>query len=278
MSPWAALRFVVIFGVLAALVAALARPPLLPEARWFVLVVIAGVAAWSTRSGLLLLAARKQRLVLDTGAPTHRLAVASGTAALLGLGLGALLSLSAIPDRSAIVVVGVGGALCGALLSRRDRRAKGPRVTSRLAWLLFDTALPAGIIAALVSVAIGTARLHALDVVGPTEIARHLAATTFAYAIFLGLGGFAKAFGEKKGGLVIVHAKQTSSPGPILVGGVAGVLLIFLGPRLLPSLPLVEVLVLKAGVGLLMGGALSLLGALQGARAAEQANEHTRGR
>lgn len=278
MSPWASLRFVVVLGVCAVVVASLARPPLDADARLFVLIVVASVAAWSARSGLLLLAARKDYVVLDTGAPTHRLAITAASAALLAAGAGAATSASPLDDRAAIVAVGVAGALIGALLSRRDARPKGPRTTSRLAWLLVDTALPAGIIAALVSVAVGTARLHALDVVGPTETARHLAATTFAYAVFLGLGGFAKAFGEKKSGLVVVHAKQTSSPGPILVGGVAGVLLIFVGPRVLPTLPLADVLVLKATVGLVVGGALSLLGALQGARAAEHGTEGMRKR
>lgn len=268
MSPWPILRSVVVLGLCSAIVAALARPPLAPDARLLVLAVIASVAAWSARSSLLLLAARKQRLHVDASAPTHRLSVAAGAAALPALATGVLVWWSPLNDRAAIVLVGTLGALIGALLSRGDQRPKGPRKTLRISWLLLDTALPAGMIAALVSTAIGVARLHALATVSPAEIARHLAATTFAYAVLLGLAGYAKGFGEKKSGLVIVHAMRGRSPGPIVVGGIAGVLLIFVGPHVLPALSFGNVLVLKATVGMLGGGALSLLGALQGARAA----------
>jgi hypothetical protein len=46
------------------------------------------------------------------------------------------------------------------------------------------------------------------------------------------------------------------------------VVLIFVGPRVLPSMALDDVIALKACAGLVVGGTLSLLGALQGARAA----------
>jgi hypothetical protein len=238
----------------------------------FVLAVVAAVAAWTARAGLLLSAARKGRIVVDGAAPTYRLASAGGIAALMALFLAVAMAWSLVPDAAAIVIAGTAGASCGALLSRRDARPKGPRTTSPRAWLVVDTALPAGTLAALVSIAVGSGRLHAQGVVAPMETARHLAATTFAYALFLGLGGFAKAFSEKASGLVVVSAStkgRAPSPGPLLAGGVTGVLFLFIGPRVLPTLPLVDVLALKAVAGLLIGGALSYLGALQGAYSAE---------
>lgn len=266
---WAPVRVVLLLAVAASIVAALSRPPLSQEARLFVLLVVASVAAWSARSALLLMRARKGLLVVQPEAPKHRLALATFPAAVAGLALGGAVAFAPIPDVVAIVAVAVAGALGAAALSHvRDPRAKGPRATSRIAWLLVDTALPAGVIAALVSVALGVARLHGASAVGGTEIARHLAATTFAYAFFLGLGGFLKAYGEQTSGLVVVEKSSRSVPGPIATGGILGVLLIFIGPRVLPALALDDVLVLKACAGLVVGGGLSLLGAMQGARAA----------
>lgn len=265
----ALVRVVVLLAICAGIVASLARPPLDQDARWFVLLVVAGVAAWSARSALLLMGARKGLLVVDASAPKHRLGLATLPASIAGLAIGALVALTPVVDQVAIVVTGIACALVGVALSRmRDAKAKGPRKTSRIAWLVVDTALPAGIIAALVSTALGLSRWHAMDAVGGTEIARHLAATTFAYSFFLGLGGFLKAYGEQTSGLVVVEKSSASVPGPIVAGGILGVVLIFVGPRVLPALPLQDVLVLKACVGLVVGGTLSLLGALQGARAA----------
>lgn len=269
MSKAAPVRVVVLLGICAGIVAALARPPLTQEARVFVLLVVASVAAWSARSALLLMRARKGLLVVEASAATHRLALATLPAAAAGLALGGALAFAPVPDAIAVVVGGVAGALIGVVLSNaRDARAKGPRTTSRVAWLLVDTALPAGVIAALVSTALGVARLHGASEVGGTEIARHLAATTFAYSFFLGLGGFLKAYGEQTSGIVVVEKWTRSVPGPIATGGILGVVLIFVGPRVLPSLALQDVLVLKACAGLIVGGGLSLLGAMQGARAA----------
>lgn len=266
---WAPIRIVVILAASAAVVAALARPPLPHGARLLVLSIVAAVAAWSARSALLLLGARKGRLVVATDAPTHRLTFATVPIAVGALALGAAMAYAPVPDEVAIVVTGALAAVSGAFASHvRDTRAKGPRATSRAAWLLLDTALPAGLIAACVSVAVGTARLHALATIPATEIARHLAATTFAYAVFLGLGGFLKAYGEQSAGLVVVAKSTRSVPGPIVCGGVLGVALLFIGPRVLPALPLADVLLLKACAGVAVGGTLSLLGALQGARAA----------
>ena len=267
--PYGAARVVLLIVVTSAILAGLARPPLPDAARTFVILVLAGVAALSARSSLLLLAARRGLLVVDAAAPRHRLLFASAPAALASAALALPLTLApAEHARFAVLCAGVLGALVGAALATRDRRPKGPRPTSTSAWLVLDTALPAGVVAGLVGVTFGFLRLHALDVVQPGELARHLAGTTFAYALFVGLGGFYKAYGEQSAGLVVVTKLERAVPGPVLVGGVLGIALLIVVARAVPPLALKDALVVKAAVGFVAGATLSLLGALQGARAA----------
>ena len=179
-----------------------------------------------------------------------------------------LFFLGALHPRFEVLCAGLLGAAVGSLLALTDKRPKGPRATTLFAWLVLDTALPAGVVAALAGVCIAFLRLHAKDVVTPGELARHLGATTFLYALFMGLGGFFKAYGEQSSGLVVVKKTDGNVPSPLVVGGtIAIAFLLFIG-RVVPPLPLVDVLVIKGTAGLFLGGGFSLLGAIQGARAA----------
>ena len=250
-------------------VAAVAKPPLDDDARAVVILVVAAVAGLSARSSLLLLSARRGFLVVDAGAPQHRLLFVSGPAALLGVVLAVpLYFLGDAHPRFEVLLAGLFGAAGGVILALADRKPKGPRATSLFAWVVVDTALPAGVVAACAGVCIAFLRLHAKDVVTAGELARHLGATTFFYALLLGLGGFFKTYGEQTAGLVVVAKSDHRVPGPVVVGGTLGVLLLVVVSRFVPALPLLDVLVIKAAAGVVVGGGLSLLGAIQGARAA----------
>jgi hypothetical protein len=256
-----------LLGVVA--IAASARPPIAEDARRFALLVLAAVGGWTARSGLLLLAARKGALRVERGAPTHRLVRAAGLAALVGVAAAAPLLVA--PARftvAALIAAGLVGIGAGVLLAGRDTRTKGPRNASRFSWLVLDTALPAGALAALVGLAVALLRLPEAELVPPGALGRHLGGTVFLYAILLGLGGFAKGFGEKKAGLVLVAPLAVSAPGPVVVGGLLGLALLFGVPLFSPPLALATVIAWKGAGGFLLGGLLSLLGALAGARRA----------
>lgn len=232
------------------------------------------------RSGLYLAAARRGQVRLDDGAPPHRLWRLAPLSVVVGLlsaapvaALGAFAALKGAP-RTGLVV----GAVCVTLLGfkasvhlvERDlARPVRPRRTSLTAWLLADTVLPAASAAAAVGAGIGWLRLGALDAVPPSELSRHLAVTLFLYAALLGPAGALKAGRERLAGLVEAPVPARSLPGPVVVGGTLGVLVLALGPRLLPAMAPGDVIVMKAVLGGLVGGGLCLLGAWRGARVTE---------
>lgn len=266
--PAGASRIVTVLAAGVVVVAASARPPLPAVPRAVLVLAIAFVAAWSARSALLLLAARRGVLVVERGAPTHRLSRACAGAGLVAVALAApLLALPLAWARTPLLAAGALGIGAGALLARRrDHLPKGPRPTTKMAWLLVDTALPAAVLAALLGVSVAFLRLHDVGEVSPGALGRHLGGTVFLYALFLGLGGVAKAHGERAAGLVLVDDVTLRAPGPVSAGGLLGLALLFAVPALAPAVPLETVLVVKAAVGFLVGGALSFLGALQGCR------------
>lgn len=266
--PPGAPRLLVVLAVGVLVVAHSARPPLPLFARAFVVVTLAFVAAWSSRSGLLLLAARRGRLVVERGARPHRLFRANLAAgALAVLSSLPLLALPASFTRTPLLAAGALGVVVAlGLAARRDAHPKGPRPTTKASWLVVDTALPAAVLAALLGVSVAFLRLHDAALVSPGALGRHLGGTVFLYALLLGLGGLSKAYGERHAGLVLVDDVRTNAPGPITTGGVLGLTLLFAVPALVPPLPLETVLIVKAVVGFLAGGTLSLLGALQGCR------------
>lgn len=267
--PSGAVRSLLVLSLGALAVTASARPPLPETARGVVILTVAFVSAWTTRSGLLLLAARKRLVPLDEKAPLHRLARTAGATAVLASLLAAPLVVTPSHwSRLPILAAAIVGIAAGAFFARRDDRPRRPRTSSRAAWLLADTAFPAGILAALMGVDVAFLRLHDAAQVSPGTAARHLAGSVFLYALLLGLGGLSKAFSEKAAGLVLVDEVTVQTPGPLVVGGMLGVGFLFAGPALLPTLSLTNLLGLKALVGFFAGGGLSLLGALQGQRLA----------
>ena len=276
--PVGAVRILCSAAVSSAVLAALAKPPLPEAARDVVVLVLGTVAAMATRSSLLLLAARRGLLVVDAGAPSrHRLLAASVLAGAVGCAVAALLlAFPADYARAQAFVAGRIGAVVGTALATRDAKPKAPRTTTPFRWLVLDTALPSGVIAGLLGTCIAFLRLHSDDVVAAGDLARHLGTTTFLYAFFLGLGGFFKAYGEQTAGLVVVEKTKWNVPNPLFVGGVVGVALLLVVARFVPPLPLATAIVVKASVSLVMGATLSLLGAIQGAKAASLGLKRTR--
>lgn len=264
---WALVRASVVLVLVPVLAALVARPPVpgLP----YVVAGLGAVLGFAGRSALFVLFVRRGLVKSTAGARPHGLLLGNLVGALLGAAaaLPFALALEGF-TRAAIVGGGVAALLPAAALALRATRAeRGPRTVSLAVWLLRDTALPAGLLAAVAGAGAVWVRLHAFDVVPPGELARHLGGTTYLYAILLGIGGFLKASAEIKGGLVVTAVPQRSTPGPLLLGAALGTALLLSAP-LLPALPFATVLWLKVALGLIGGGGLSLLGALQGARAA----------
>ncbi len=237
---------------------------------------LCAVVAFATRQALVLLSARHHGVPLNDSAARYRLLRRTWPAAAAGAALGALVGRACAAAAlsltlSIALACGLGIGLACALTRVEPVRAASPRRTALLTYVLMDTALPAGVVAACVAWVVTTARFGALTVVPAGLFARHLASTTFLYAVFLGFGGFLKAFTEKRAGLLVTADAATRWPGPISVGAVVAVLFLFGGAWVLPSLALSDVLIIKVVVATFLGGGLSALGALQGLRAASVA-------
>ncbi|MDP2343881.1 MAG: hypothetical protein Q8O67_23190 [Deltaproteobacteria bacterium] len=143
-----------------------------------------------------------------------------------------------------------------------------PIARSRVRWLVVEGALPAAIMAGVVGVVVAVVRFGSVASVSPGALSRTLAGTCLCYAL-LGLGGFAKAFHEHKAGVVVVDAKPVRGlPGPIFLGLAIAAGVAVIGPWVLPAIEGAHVGIVKGVVGVVVGGALSLLGALAGHRAA----------
>lgn len=266
-EPGAARPLAVLVLGLVVLVAGAAPP--MPAGGGGALVIVGAIAAWATRSTLFLAAVRRGRVSVVPSGRVHHLGRLAARAAVLSAAAALPLILTP-PDhvRGALLAAGALGITLAAALDRRDRAPRMPRSTSRAAWLVADTALPAGALAAALGVCVATLNLHARAPVQPETLARHMAGSTFVYALLLGLGGFSKAWTEQRSGLVRVAPTSARVPGPIVTGLALGVGELFLVPVLVGPLPLESVLALKAMVGFCVGGGLCLLGALRGARAA----------
>lgn len=253
--------------------------PQLPVGGAAVLVVLASVAAWATRSSLILLRARRGLVVIDPRGRPHRLGVPAGVAAALGAAAGAVVATVPLGHAPlAVLLACVAGMAMSVLLTRADTAPRAPRRASLLTWLVIDTAVPAGFIAAAFGGCVAVLRLQDAAHIGPEVLGRHMAGTTFLYAVLLGTGGFSKAWTEQARGLVLVERTTLDVPGPVLVGLVIGVAQLFVVPVMVPAvvsavtptaaseLTFPAVLGLKMTMGFVVGGALSLLGAIRGAR------------
>lgn len=263
---WALVRAAVVLGLLPVLAALVARPPV-PG----LVLVVAGLGAvlgFAGRSALLVLFLRRGLAKVRAGAPAAHPLLGNLASALTGSAAAA--SLAQALESSAQAAIALGGLAAllpaAALAWRAARHEQGPRALSRFRWLLVETALPSGLLAASAGAAAVWLRLHGSASVPPGELARHLGGTVWLYALLLGLGSFLKARAELQSGLVTVALPERAGPGPVLVGALVGTALLLSAP-LLPALRFEAVLALKVALGLLGGAGLSVLGALQGALA-----------
>jgi hypothetical protein len=261
------MRAATAFLLLTALLAAVttSNPPFFTA----ILVVWGAICGSGARTAVFQLAARKGLTRIDDNARRYSSLGGQLFAAIAGAVV--VVPAMFIPnDRFAIAAAGVIATAIGVVLGKQEiKNPRSPIRVDRKLWIL-SAALPAALIASAAAVCAGTLRLHTLDVVPPGEIARHLGGTSFLYAIFLGLGGFLKTFSEQKAGLVVVEKTEHAGPGPIVTGAIVGVAFLFLGTLLFPPMRFEHVLILKALLGFVLGGSLSALGALQGAKAASK--------
>jgi hypothetical protein len=234
----------------------------------------AAAAALGSRSALFLTAAREGRAVLNEGAPSHSLwrgaLLPLCLAVVVGGVLGVVQGLAAPSYGSAaallLAATAAGNLLAVPFVRKELARPRSPRSSSLVEWLVVDGALPGGVLAAAFGV---LAALHR-DGEGLTasEAARHLALTLFAYAVLLGMAGALKAGRERGAGLVRAPEPPSWIPGPLAVGGLLGIVVLLVGPRLLGPVSVEQLAVTKAFFGLGLG---TLLGALGGARGATNA-------
>jgi hypothetical protein len=242
-------------------------------ALWGVGALWGAIVAVGARSGLLLGAARAGILrVRDDGQP-HLLWRLTPLPAVVGVVAGAAAGAAAtLVARGALsawlVALGTATALAlavGRVLHRGDvTRPRARRATTLLRWTLLGTALPAGVIAAIVGALIATLRFGDVPV-PPGELSRHLAATFWAYGLLLGTGGALKTGRERLGGLVDAPTPNRDPLPALHVGGGLGVAVLWLGPTLLPTLQPEALVGMKAALGFFVGGGLAWLGALRGA-------------
>lgn len=235
-------------------------------------------ATLGMRTSLYLAGARAGAVPLDPSSPPHHLwrflpgSIALGLVLMLpALGLYVTARYIGVPQEGvvagAVLVVLVSGVATRKRVTRDLARAQSPRHTTLFRWIVLDTALPAGILAAFVGTGIGWIRLGQLEEITPSQLSRHLAVNIFVYAFFLGLAGALKTGRERLSGLVIAPRIEGDSPGPLGVGGFLGVLVLAGGPTLFPSCSPTVMLAIKALLGFLVGGVLCGLGAWNGAKA-----------
>lgn len=234
------------------------------------------LCATTTRSALLLGRARQGAAAVTKDAPPHRLwrggALALVAGAVLGAALGGAASLFVAPSTWlgwSALFVGVSALAfsTGAMLAARAlRRPRSQRSTTLVAWVLVDTALPAGVLASLVGLVIVRLRYGALEHVSGVELSRHLAVSLLLYGVLLGLAGGLKTAREKRAGLVDAPAPSFDPPGAIVTGATLGLVVLVVGPRALDGVVPETLMATKAALGLVAGTALCALGALKGAR------------
>lgn len=267
--PWALVRATAVLLALPLLAALIARPPVPGLA-----LVVAGlgfVLGFAARSALYVLFVRRGLVTVSPDGRARGTTVGNLAAGVVGALVAAPFAVALDGyGRAAVFLAGAAALVPAAALALRDTRSpRRTRAVPLWRWLLLEHALAAGLLAACAGTGALWLRLHALDVVPPGELARHLGGTTCLYALLLGLGSALKGFAEVRHRLVVVELPARQTPGPFVLGVALGVALLLTAP-LLPALAYPTVLALKVALGLVVGGTLSALGALRGARAAEQ--------
>lgn len=271
-------RLLVTWLVVALAGAAAVSSPSPAERPWLLATtaLYGALCAATARSAWLLGGARKGSATVDESAPPHRLWRGGIGALLFGAVLGAAVGgVAAVlgSPRSGLgwwVLFAGTTALsypAGAYLGKRALlRPRSRRSTTTIAWVLFDTALPAGVFAALAGLLIATLRYGGDPSVSATEASRHVAVTLLSYGMLLGIAGGLKTAREKLAGLVDAPAPTWHPPGAIATGATLGLAVLVVGPRVLGEVPTETLVMTKAVLGLVVGTGLAALGALQGAR------------
>ncbi len=227
----------------------------------FCAAVAAGVAT-STQLGLL----RRKLIVVDPQGPPWGvwrrapLAIVVGVAAGVGVGL-----VGAGHTRSAVSLTWwccLAAAIAARAVVRTPLRAR-PIRRRRWRWLILESALPSAVIAGCVGAVVGHVRYGEVDVVAPGGLSRTLAGTTLCY-LMLGFGAFMKARHEHESGLVVVDDPAIDAPAFFFVGMSLAAATALAGPWVIPALSGESVSVVKGVFGVVVGGGLSLLGALNG--------------
>ena len=267
-KPW---RVIAIWSVLSLVMAALAhaRPEDAPTRGLGMSVLLwCAVVAVGTRTSSLLLSARAGAVVVTPTAKPHRLWMLAPASIVLALVIAFPFAAIAHRRGHAGFALAVGGVVCAlvfGLAFNDGKTPRAPRVTSSWAWCVFDTALPAALLAASAGVVVAIQRAHGTLLL-PGELSRHLGASIAVYALLLGVGGHLKTRSERRAGLVVTTWPTGTWPTSLVVGGVLAVLCVGVGPYVFPSVNGPTLVVTKALVGFCVGGLLSLLGALGGAR------------
>ena len=251
------------------------------------LLIGAALAGMGAQSALFLGLARRGGVTLTPNAAPYRLWRLAPGAALRGLAggmpgiiLGGLGSSFGFP--LAGLLVGGGLVILGAfwMLWRKLKQdvelSWSPRDASLHGWLVWDTAIPAGLLAAILAAGIAWLRLSHLQWVHGATLARHLGATLLLYSFLLGPASALKVGRERLSGMVKAPESKGELPGPILTGGVCSLLMLVLGPRFMPGLVFADALTLKVVFSAIFGCALAYLGALRGSKAHQYGGRRTR--
>lgn len=244
------------------------------------LLIGATLAGMGAQSALFLGLARRGSVTHATTAPCYRLwkfapgaVLWGGLGGIPGVALGALTASVGWPRFG--LLLGANLVVIGAFWMLRRKLARdlekpwSPREASLQGWLFWDTAVPAGFLAALLAAGIAWLRLGHLPWVHGATLARHLGGTLLLYSFLLGPTGAIKVGRERLSGMVKAPQSRRELPGPILAGCVFSLVMLVVGPRLLPALRFVDALIVKVLFSAVFGCALTYLGALRGARAHE---------
>ena len=234
--------------------------------RFTTVVLFAACCAIGTSTARLSSLARSGQVEVEHSAPTWHPVLRAWAQGLVAACLVGVLSLAATPTSwRALVVAGLVGVAVGALAPAPRRAA--PRQRSAWRWVL-EGALPTAVVAAGLGVVVAATRFGFGGDHAAGAVSRALAGT-FLFDALLALGGFSRAYSEARSGLVVSDVTALPpAPSPLLTAFGMAALVVLVGPMVLPTMSGGAVVALKAVGGAVVGGALALMGAVRGARAA----------
>lgn len=131
-------------------------------------------------------------------------------------------------------------------------------------WVFFDTALPVASISAFIGIAILYVRFWGADSVDAQSAARHFAFSSIIYGSCLGTVGFMKTMSERQSGFIQGAPVSFRAPSPFISGLVAAVAIVWLYPKSMTSLSVIDLCLLKGAMGFFFGGLCCLFGAIRG--------------